>query len=366
MRRIVWLVALTLAAPLRAEPVAMDAAHWDVEGVTAFGERDGRLVLRLGPAEGAPLKTGAATLKGVDFSTGTIEFDMLASGAREFAGFTFRFDDAGNGEYFYIRPHMDARPDSVQYTPVVNGSPAWQIFSGDGFNAQFDFDYGRWMRFRADVYADSMLVSVDGRPVLKVPRLKGARRSGAVGLTAVAGAEFANVVVTPIADHRDPQPAPPESPLPAGTVAAWQVSPAMDEADALARAGKGDWAGVPFARIPVESNGIGNLSRAGPDGEGRHSYVARFTARTAGARTAAMRFGFSDSVKIFLDGRLLYAGEDLQASRDYRFLGIVGLWDTLYLPLKAGANEVAFVVTDGTNGGTAAAARFDDAGVSIE
>ena len=49
-----------------------------------------------------------------------------------------------------------------------------------------------------------------------------------------------------------------------------------------------------------------------------------------------------------------------------RFLGIVGFWDSLFLPLRAGENEVAFVVTDETNGGTAAAARFaPDAAVAM-
>ena len=63
----------------------------------------------------------------------------------------------------------------------------------------------------------------------------------------------------------------------------------------------------------------------------------------------------------------LYAGEDLQFSRDYRFLGHVGFWDTLFLPLKAGLNEVAFVVTDETNGGTAAAAHIEpDPAIKIE
>ena len=71
-----------------------------------------------------------------------------------------------------------------------------------------------------------------------------------------------------------------------------------------------------------------------------------------------MRFGFSDAVRIYVNGVPMYEGADLQFSRDYRFLGHVGFWDLLFLPLKAGLNDVAFVVTDDTNGGTAAAARL--------
>ena len=80
-----------------------------------------------------------------------------------------------------------------------------------------------------------------------------------------------------------------------------------------------------------------------------------------------MHFGFSDKVQVFLNGQALYAGEDLQFSRDYRFLGHVGFWDTLFLPLRAGLNQVVFVVTDDTNGGTAAAARFEpDPSIKVE
>ena len=69
-----------------------------------------------------------------------------------------------------------------------------------------------------------------------------------------------------------------------------------------------------------------------------------------------MQFGFSDDVRIYLNGAPLYEGSDRQNSRDYRFLGHVGFWDTVFLPLKSGTNDVVFVVTDPTNGGTAAAA----------
>jgi hypothetical protein len=296
-----------------------------------------------------------------------VEFDLLAPGVYDFAGLAFRQQDDGNGELFYIRPHQNGNPDSTQYTPVVNGSLAWQIFTGDGFTSQHRFNYGHWMHVRADVFAESALITIDGTPALAIPHLKSRSHHGALGLTSVHGALFANFSATPIPDYRDPHPAPPEPPLPPGTVAAWQVSPAMPEADAMARAARGDWSGIAWQFIPAETNGEDNLSLAGADTAGRHTYLARFTLRAPAARTAAMEFGFSDRVHVYLNGQLLYAGHDEQGSRDYRFLGIVGFWDTLFLPLRAGRNEVVFVVTDETNGGTAAAARFSaEAGLAIE
>jgi hypothetical protein len=52
-------------------------------------------------------------------------------------------------------------------------------------------------------------------------------------------------------------------------------------------------------------------------------------------------------VKVYLNGRLLYGGNDAVRSRDYRFLGTVGLFDELYLPLKAGDNELWMAVSEG-------------------
>jgi hypothetical protein len=360
MRRLALMISIlfaSIAAAAIAEPIPMTPERWKIEGVAEFVERDGRQAVRLGPV-GPPLKGGAATLLNSNFSTGTIEFDLMV-GNRDFAGFAFRAAEPGNGELFYVRPHMNGNPDSTQYTPVVNGSPAWQIFSADGFESAVRFPIGAWMRVRADIYDRSALISIDGAPALAIPHLKSEQRSGLIELTAAGGAHFANVNVTPIENYRDPNPAPPPPPLPPGSVAAWHVSPAMAEDEAMTRAAARNWSGIEWRRIPVESNGIDNLSRAGPNAEGRNSYIARFTVRSPAAQTATMRFGFSDEVRVFLNGRPVFAGSDIQGSRDYRFLGIVGFWDTLFLPLEAGANEVAFVVSDGRNGGTAAAARFE-------
>jgi hypothetical protein len=359
IRRIAIAAALAFGTSTAvAETIPMSSDRWDVAGETRFVEQDGRQAVRLGSAPGQPPRGAQANLRGVTFSTGTVEFDVLAEGRYDFAGLAFRQRDDGNGETFYIRPHQNGNPDSTQYTPVVNGSLAWQIFTGEGFTSQHRFNYGHWMHVRADIYADSALITIDGTPALAIPHLKSRSRTGALGLTSVSGAMFANFSVTPIANYRDPNPAPPLPPLPPGTVPAWQVSPAMPEAEAMTRAARGDWSGIQWQRIPVESHGIDNLSLAGADADGRHTYIARFSLRSRAARTAAMEFGFSDRVRVYLNGRLLYAGHDEQGSRDYRFLGIVGFWDSLVLPLRAGANEVAFVVTDETNGGTAAAARF--------
>ena len=61
---------------------------------------------------------------------------------------------------------------------------------------------------------------------------------------------------------------------------------------------------------------------------------------TAGrARTVPVRFGFSDRVRVYLNGRMLDAGNDGFGTHDPDFLGI-GLFDELTPPLKRGPNEL--------------------------
>jgi hypothetical protein len=76
-------------------------------------------------------------------------------------------------------------------------------------------------------------------------------------------------------------------------------------------------------------------------------------------RIVRVRFGYSDRVRVFLNGRLLYSGNLGFGTRDTEFLGIVGLFDELALPLRRGRNELWFAVSE-TFGGWAVTADLPD------
>ena len=358
-------IALLLAAwasPTLATAIPMTPDRWDVQGNVAFVVKDGRQALRLGADGGKPVGGGQANIKNLKFETGVIEYDLLITAQYDFVGPVFRQVADGFGEVIYLRPHLIGKPDSIQYTPIINGNLAWQIFTGPGFEAQADYPIGKWIHVRTDVYSGSATVSLDGKPVLHVPYLKGRAGAGDLGLLALAGGDYvANFSVEPIANYRDPEPAPPIKPLPDQSVTSWEVSPPITQKEAFARAGKSNWAGITWTPIEVETTGAANLSKSGPDADDRHSFIARFRLDSRNPHRELMQFGFSDDVRVYLNGVPLYEGSDRQNSRDYRFLGHVGFWDSLFLPLRKGVNDVVFVVTDETNGGTAAAARFDPA-----
>jgi hypothetical protein len=58
--------------------------------------------------------------------------------------------------------------------------------------------------------------------------------------------------------------------------------------------------------------------------------------------------------------------DDNYQSRDYRFLGSIGYFDTLYLPLTQGANELLLAVSE-DQGGWGVQAKLESlAGVTVE
>jgi len=57
--------------------------------------------------------------------------------------------------------------------------------------------------------------------------------------------------------------------------------------------------------------------------------------------------GYSDEVRVFLNGKILYRGRSAQNFRDPGFLGIISADDdALYLPLKKGSNELILAVSE--------------------
>ena len=83
------------------------------------------------------------------------------------------------------------------------------------------------------------------------------------------------------------------------------------------------------------------------------------TIRSDGAQTKRLDFGFSDRALVFLNGRALYRGDDGYRSRDYRFLGSIGYFDAVYLPLEEGDNELVVAVSEDF-GGWGVQARLED------
>ena len=66
--------------------------------------------------------------------------------------------------------------------------------------------------------------------------------------------------------------------------------------------------------------------------------------------TRELVLGYSDKATVFVNGELVYRGDNTYMSRDYRYLGTIGLFDSVALPLEAGENEIWIAVTEAFGG----------------
>jgi hypothetical protein len=309
-----------------------------------------------------------ATLKEVSFTNGIIEYDAAFPPDRGGIGIAFRLQDDKNSEWFYVRPHQSGNPDAVQYMPLTGGLDSWQLYHGEGYSAAVPLTHNQWMHFRLVVGGNQMEVYINdmAKPALFVPELKRPVRAGKLSL--FGAAHFANFRYTPLDKPVLVSVAQPLPPAPAGTITAWQVSDAfpeksLEEVLTLTPAHK---KGRQWQTLSAEPTGLVNLATGPEWSEQANTTFARVVIVSDKAQTKKLRLGFSDRARVYLNDQVLYAGYDAFRSRDYRFLGTVGYWDEVYLPLRKGRNELWVAVSEEFGGWGIRAAFADPAGVKVE
>ncbi len=78
-----------------------------------------------------------------------------------------------------------------------------------------------------------------------------------------------------------------------------------------------------------------------------------------------MKYGYSDKASLFLNGEPIAGGDNTYQTRDYRYLGTVGLFDEVYLNLKKGQNEIIFAISEAFGGWAVMAAFENMEGISL-
>lgn len=366
--RLAWAALLVAAlcsyAPTsNGQPVPFDTDRWQIDA------NEGRFEDYLG-RQSLYLKGGVAWITDDDFTNGVIEFDVAFSGARGFMGGLWRMQDRGNYEEFYMRPHQAGKPDATQYTPVINGVSGWQLYHGPGYGVAVSYAFDQWMPVKIVVAGNRGEVFIDSdAPVLVMHELKRAVAPGKVGLSAgnFAPAHFSNFRYQKIDQPMlQGTPAEPEPAL-EGTITAWAVSNAFDEARLTAKTHltDDDTQGLTWATLAAEASGITNLAHRQGLTATENTVFARVTIQSERAQVKPVRFGYSDRVKVYVNGRLVYAGSNQYLSRDYRYLGTIGLFDAVYVPLEAGTNELWFAVSESFGGWGLWGVIADRAGITL-
>lgn len=334
-------------------------------GTVEVVERAGRQELALNRA--------SAMLQGVAFADGVIEFDVAFDDLRGFAGLMWHVGEPGDYEYFYMRKHKSGLPDAGQYTPARGGLTAWQIYSDENAIAPFAFTYEGWNRIRFVIADDRADIYFNGssEPVLHVPDLATGRGRGGIGFRTSGpnGAmRVSNLVIRALLPGEGIVGNPQEvTPPPPGVITNWNVSERFAEnriADALSLPEDIALLGN-VATVRAETNGIVDLSRAAaPSDDGDTVLVStRITANTA--KRVRLRFGYSDRVRLFLNGELVFDGAAGFRQRDFFFLGTIGFSDAVVLDLGEGENVLTAAVSETFGGWGFAGAIAEDAGLTI-
>jgi len=329
------------------ESIAFDDARWVIDGA------EHELVDYLGQ-KALMLRGGSAVLPELNLQNAIVEFDLAVTPERGFAGLMFRWQDEYNYENFYIRPHQSGNPDANQYQPVINAAAAWQLYYGESYAAPVKYRFNEWQHVKV-LYAGSQArVYIDSdEPVLTVTNLRRSDRNGAIGVSVAnfAAAHFANFKFTKLADAYEFPPVP-EQPYTEGVVQSWQVSDVFAESE-LDNVTELDDAFIEvrsWTPLAAESSGITNLAQLPGRTADTNTRLARYVLHADRRQTRVFQFGYSDRARVYLNGVLIYSGNNNYESRDYRYLGTIGLFDAVALPLRRGDNELWIAVSEDFGG----------------
>ena len=348
------------------KPIPFDSGRWVIKA------KESALVKYHGQ-DALMLRGGSAMIPDANLGDGVIEFDMAFEDTRGYAGSLFHVQDANNHERFYVLPARSGLPNANQYEPVINGLDSWQLYYGEGFSAAAKYPLGEWLHVKIVLAGDraSFYVVEQNDPKF-ITTLKRGAQAGGVGVftqpeAPFTAAYFAGFSYTPSTIPAELGAASRVKPE-AGTVMNWQVTQPFAAATI---AGKleltaNDLAAKTWTPMKSEPTGLVNFARLQGIANGNNTVAAKVTIQSNNAQVKALKLGYSDSARVYFNGKLIFSGNNEYRSRDYGFIGAIAYNDTVYLPLKAGANDLLITVTENI-GGWGVQARFEDSsGITVK
>jgi hypothetical protein len=295
----------------------------------------------------------------LDLGDVVIEYDIAPTMRSGFMGVNFRAVQSGDMEQFYIRGHLSGFDDATQYQPIHNGISSWQIYGGPNDIQATEFDRGEWLSIRIVAIGDAADIFVGDMetPLLHVSDLRGSSGQGAIGFfmgdrpwIEGSGAWISHVEFRPAGADDQLVGSSRETPdLPDGLMSDWAVSSPFAEAELGENFALPDLS-TDWTDAQAEPNGVLNLARLNGINEGRNTVLVRTTLSANNAEIRRLRFGYSDRVRLYLNGEEIYAGNAGWRARDHRHLGTITWVDTVPLRLGAGQNELVAAVSESFGG----------------
>jgi len=343
------LVTLSYLSVNAQNQIPLDTLHWKINARSYVLEQyKGK--------EAIYIQGGGITLKDETFLNGTIEFDVFLKQEQAFPGVTFRISEDSNAEQFYLRAHLPGKPDATQAVPRTKGISPWQLYFGPKYSFPYQFHYDDWTHVKVVVNNDKAQVFMDysEEPQLSWYLFHEAK-DGDVAFSGgrFTGMHLANITIgrkLPQLVNFNPGKREPID----GLIQEWEISDVFEEKLLDDIAGIKDFikARKWGKKIQVEEGTAANISRqvALRDTRPANTVFARVEITSEKAQLKLFEFGYSDRVVAILNGEPIYKGINTWRSRDYRYLGTVGLFDAIYLPLKKGKNTLLLAVSEDFGG----------------
>ncbi|MEP1778304.1 hypothetical protein [Reichenbachiella sp.] len=349
---------------LAQEIIPIDTSHWKVQARSYLLENyKGKQAIYL--------QGGSIKLKDSKFLNGTIEFDIYLKKEQAFPGVVFRAV-GGDTEQFFLRPHLSGKPDANQAAPAVKGITPWQLYFGPRYSFPYEYKYDDWTHVKVVVNNNQAQVYMDyaEKPNLSW-ELTNPVREGELFLRGggASGMHLADVMVDEnnfeMVDFKPIERKPIE-----GLIPEWEISD-MFEVKLLEN--PNDVSAVIEARtwgrkVQVEEGTAANISRVQTlyNGKPGETVFAKVTIRSDRDQIKLLEFGYSDRVIAILNEKLIYKGMNMWRSRDYRYLGTVGLFDAIYLDLKKGDNTLLMAVSESFGGWLITGKIQDNQGIKMK
>lgn len=295
---------------------------------------------------------GIAILKNQEFSNGIIAVDVYANTARSFAGIIFR-KQGDTREEVYMRPHKSTQVDALQYTPVFNGESNWQLYNR--LQANVEFKTKGWNRLRIEVNDNMAVIYVNNEKVLTIDNLRTGSKKGEIGLFALFNNRFSNFryIQKDIALKSSKEKTANIDP---NIITQWNITKAFlyDEN----RLHPKNFSKKIYTSVSTEASGLLPISKyikkqssGNFEGNKEVYIIASTTINSNNKGLKKFSFDYSDKIKVYLNGKLLFYGNNAFRVKGIQHEGHLGVnSNTLFLNLKKGKNKLHCVVIDRANG----------------
>ncbi|WP_436514587.1 hypothetical protein [Ekhidna sp. To15] len=360
------IVLLLYCVGANAQMIPIDTSNWDIQArsyvIESYKGKDAIY-----------LQAGSITLKDTEFLNGTIEFDLFLKAEQCFPGVYFRGQfETGDAEQFFVRPHLSGKPDANQAAPLVKNITPWQLFFGEKYSFPYEYKFDDWTHVKLLINDNKAQVFLDyskspnhswelyHKPKKGVIALRGGNRSG-IHIADIKVSHEAPSLVDFSPKEREPL---------KDIISEWTISDMFEEKlledpnETQELISSRKWQG----KIQVEEGTAVNISRIQNlrDGSAGNTVFAKVTITSDKDQIKLFEFGYSDRVVAILNGNPIYWGNNKWRSRDYRYLGTVGLFDGIYLNLKKGKNELLMAVSEDFGGWLITGRIKNTDGISIK